>query len=116
MSLPHAVSGEIINIRPLEAKLKEAVSTALIKTPHLEIMRLILAAGKSMPEHHVAGEVTIQCLEGTIELRAHQKTQTLHGGELVHVAGGEPYTLKALADASVLMTILLKHGDAKPGQ
>lgn len=116
MSLPHAISGEIISIRPLEAKLQEAFSTALLKTPHLEIMRLILVTGKSMPEHHLAGEVTIQCLEGAIELRAHQKTQTLRAGDLVYLAGGEPHALKALEDASVLVTILLKNSEMKAAQ
>lgn len=116
MSLPHAISGEITSIRPLEAKLQEAVSTALLKTPHLEIMRLILVTGKSMPEHHVAGEVTIQCLEGAIELRAHQKTQTLRAGDLVYLAGGQPHALKALEDASVLVTILLKNSEMKAAQ
>jgi hypothetical protein len=42
MSLHHAISGEVINIRPLDEKLREAVSTALLKTTNLEVMRLVL--------------------------------------------------------------------------
>jgi quercetin dioxygenase-like cupin family protein len=114
MSLPHAVSGEVINIRPLDEKLKESVSIALFRTNHLELMRLVLVAGKSMPEHRVAGEVTIQCLEGAIELHAHQKMQTLHAGDLVYLAGGESHALRAIEDSSVLLTILFVHPSAEP--
>jgi quercetin dioxygenase-like cupin family protein len=107
MSLPHATSGDLINIRPLGEKLKESVSTALLKTAHLEVMRLVLATGKLFPEHKVEGEVTIQCIEGVIELHAHQKTQILLAGDMVYLAGGEPHSLLAKEDASVLLTILL---------
>ncbi|MES2535300.1 MAG: cupin domain-containing protein [Pseudomonadota bacterium] len=107
MSLPHASSGDLINARPLGEHLKESVSTALIKTSHLEIMRLVLPTGKSMPEHKVAGEVTILCIEGVIELQAHHKTQILLPGDMVYLAGGEPHALRAREDASVMLTILL---------
>ena len=39
---------------------------ALFKTEELEVIRLVLAAGKSLPPHKVPGEITIQCLEGRI--------------------------------------------------
>lgn len=108
MSLPHAVSGQVINIRPLSGKLKESVSTALFKATELEVMRLVLEAGKEIPEHQVTGEITIHCLEGAIELRAHGQTQTLRHGEMVYLAGNEPYAMRAVDDASVLMTVALK--------
>jgi quercetin dioxygenase-like cupin family protein len=109
MSLHHATSGEVINIRPLDEKLREAVSTALLKTTDLEVMRLVLTAGKWLPEHKVLGEVTIQCLEGAIELEAHQKMQMLRAGQMAYLAGNEPHALRAVEDASVLYTVLLKH-------
>lgn len=108
MALPHAASGQLIDVRPLGTKMTEAVSHALFKVEHLELIRLVLPRGKGMPEHAVAGAVTIQCLEGSIELHAHQKVQALQAGELVYLAGGEPHALHALEDASVLLTILLE--------
>jgi quercetin dioxygenase-like cupin family protein len=108
MSLPHADSGQVINIRPLSGKLKESVSTALFKASELEVMRLVLESGKEIPEHRVAGEITIHCLEGAIELRAHGRAQTLRQGEMVYLAANEPYSIRALDDASVLMTVALK--------
>ena len=108
MSLPHAASGQVINIRPLSGKLKESVSTALFKASELEVMRLVLEAGKEIPEHRVTGEITIHCLEGAIELRAHGRMQTVRQGEMVYLAGNVPYAMLALEDASVLMTVALK--------
>lgn len=108
MSLPHAESGQVINIRPLSGKLKESVSTALFKASELEVMRLVLEAGKEISEHSVAGEITIHCLEGTIELTAHGRAQTLGHGEMVYLAANEPYAIRAVDDASVLMTVSLK--------
>lgn len=107
MALPHATSGQVIDIRPLGPRIAEAVSNAIFKTPQLELMRLVMPRGKSMPEHSVPGAVTIQCLEGVIELQAHQQTQTVKAGELVYLEGGEPHALHALEDSSVLVTLLL---------
>jgi quercetin dioxygenase-like cupin family protein len=109
MALPHATSGQLIDVRPFGAKMTETVSHALFKTDQLELMRLVLPRGKGMPDHKVPGAVTIQCLEGKVELSAHGKSQTLQPGELVYLAGGEPHALHAVEDASVLLTILLKH-------
>ena len=107
MSLPHASSGDLINIAPLGDQLDSAVSTAFLKTNHLEVMRLVLQAGKSMPEHWVEGEVTLQCLEGAIELEAHGRRQTLRPGQMVYLAPREPHALHAQENTSVLMTVLL---------
>ena len=108
MALPHATSGQLIDVRPLGSRITTSVSNALFKTPQLELMRLVLPRGKGMPEHSAPGAVTIQCLEGAIELHAHQKTQTVKAGELVYLAGGEPHALHALEDSSVLLTLLLQ--------
>lgn len=108
MSLPHATSGQVINIRPLSGKLRESVSIALFKASELEVMRLVLEAGKEIPEHSVPGEITILCLEGVIELRAHGQTQPLRQGEMMYLAGNQPYSIRAMEDVSVLMTVSLR--------
>jgi quercetin dioxygenase-like cupin family protein len=53
--------------------------------------------------------MTIQCLEGQVELVAAGTTQSMRAGDLVCLAGGEPHSLKAIEDCSVLITMLL-HG------
>lgn len=108
MALPHAASGTVIDIRPLAEKCAAFSSIALVKTAQLEVIRMTMPRGKAMPEHKVPGDITVQCIEGAIAVSAHGNTQTLHAGELMFVAGGEPHALQALEDASVLLTILLK--------
>ena len=108
MSLPHAASGDLINVAPLGERFEGAVSHAFLKTTHLELMRLVLPAGKSMPEHWVEGEVTLQCLEGAFELDAHGRKQMVQAGQLVYLGPRVPHALVARENTSVLMTVLLK--------
>jgi len=108
MALHHALSGELIDIRPLRSKLKDAPTQTLYKSDHLEVFRMVLPAGKSMPAHQVAGEISIQCLEGSIELTAAGTTQLMHEGDLICLAGGERHALTAVGDSSLLVTVLLR--------
>lgn len=109
MALTHAASGDIVEVGPLGNILPNSISTALFKSAALEVIRMVLPAGRRVPEHRVPGELTLQCIEGTVELDAHQKTQTLHAGKLVRLAGNIPHALHALEDTSLLLTISLKH-------
>ncbi|MGB6054977.1 MAG: cupin domain-containing protein [Burkholderiaceae bacterium] len=108
MALPHAESGDVIDVRPLGPRLAQATSIALFKAEDLEVMRLVLPAGKKLLNHHVPGAITLQCLEGEVELFAHQQTKVLQAGEMMYLGGGEPHELLARRDASVLLTVLLK--------
>lgn len=108
MSLRHAVSGEVIDIRPLGDQLVDAASIALARTDDFEVMRLALPKGKSVPEHQVPGEITLQCIEGTVEVQAHDKTQQLQAGNLLYLQGNTPYAIFALENSSVLMTMVRK--------
>jgi quercetin dioxygenase-like cupin family protein len=107
MALPHAAPAEVIEIHPLSAKLKSVVTTTLVKTAHLQVIRLVLPAGKDIPPHKVAGEITIQCLEGRIAFTALGRTQELGTGQLLFLSGGEEHAIKGIEDAAVLVTILL---------
>jgi quercetin dioxygenase-like cupin family protein len=92
---------------PLGERVTTTPTMALVKSSQLEIMRLVLTAGRSVPEHHVAGEITIQCLEGEVEIMAHGKTSVLTGGDLMFLAGGEPHALLAVKDSALLVTVVL---------
>jgi quercetin dioxygenase-like cupin family protein len=107
MSLHHAASGEVISLQPFGPKLPGSVSTAILKSSQLEVMRLVLAAGKSLPEHQVPGELTLQCLEGAVQVSAHGKSQILHAGEMIFLAGNVRHALQAMQNTSVLMTLVL---------
>ncbi|SFB68394.1 Cupin domain protein [Polaromonas sp. OV174] len=108
MALPHAASGQLIAVYPLVDKLTEARTVALFKTDDLEVMRLIVPAGKSVPSHQVKGEITVQCLEGEFEFTAHGQTQLMQAGQLLYLAGGIAHGLTAVRDSSVLVTLVLR--------
>ena len=107
MSLHHAASGELLHLDPAATGLSEFAAIALVKTDQLEVIRMTMPTGKKIPEHQVAGPITVQCLAGSIELSAHGGVIQLGADDLVYLAGGEAHALLALADSAVLLTILL---------
>ena len=64
MALPHAQPLDVIDVRPLDAGLRGAVTSSLLKTPALQLMRLVLRAGHGLPQHSVPGAITIHCRQG----------------------------------------------------
>ena len=70
MAIPHAKSGEMIDVRPVGEALAPARTSTLVKTDGLEIIRLAVPAGKELLHHQVAGEITVQCLEGRVAFTA----------------------------------------------
>ena len=107
MAIYHALSGEMINIRPLGDAITTAKSTTLYKTQHLEVFRMVLLAGKVMPEHQVVGELTVQCLEGSVEFSIGTTHEVMRAGDLKCLAGNTPHALRAIEDCSILVTLLL---------
>ncbi|HSV52770.1 MAG TPA: cupin domain-containing protein [Burkholderiaceae bacterium] len=108
MAIPHAEPGDVIDVRPLGAALSAARSHALFKSADLEVMRIVLAADEEMPPHAVAGEITLQCLEGRISFTCDAGERELAGGQLIHLTGDEVHGLRGIEDASLLLTIVLK--------
>lgn len=106
MAIPHAQSGEVIDVRPLGAGLATAKTSTLLKTDKIEIIRLVMAAGKVLAQHKAPGEITVHCLEGKIAFTALGQTHELTASQLVHLPAGEPHSVQCLEDASFLLTIL----------
>ena len=107
MAIPHAKSGEVIDIRPLGSALAHARTTTLAKTKTLEIIRLVIPSGKEIPGHQAHGEITVQCLEGRVALIVSSGTQELRAGQLLYLSGEESHSLRGIEDASLLLTIVL---------
>lgn len=106
--MPHAASGEILELLPTGSAAPAKLSMTLIRANHLQVFRMVLPAGKATPQHGAAGSITIQCLAGLVELEAHGRTQLLRSGSLVYLADAEPHAVKALEDASLLITVVLR--------
>ena len=107
MAISHASSGQLIDVRPLGQRLSGEVSIALFKSDQLEVIRLVLPAGKSFPHHQVPGEITVHCIEGRIDVAVEGHSNVLEAGQMLFLSGGVPHAVDALEDASALVTIVL---------
>lgn len=107
MALPHTPSSEVVRITPLGTALTGAVTSALLKARELEVIRVIVPAGKTLAQHQVPGEITLLCIEGEVLLKTPGNEQILCAHDFVHLAGGTPHALTGKSDASLLLTISL---------
>jgi quercetin dioxygenase-like cupin family protein len=107
MAIPHAQSGQVIDVRPLGTALATAQTHTLIRTADFEVIRLVLPSGKEIAEHKAKGEILVQCLEGTVAFTFAGKTENLRPGDLLFLNTGEPHSVKGVEDSSILLTVLL---------
>ena len=110
MAIPHAKPGEVVDVRPLGSALASAQTKTLLRAQQVEVIRLVVPAGKQIEEHKAKGEIVVQCLEGKVAFTAFGKAHTLEAGKLLYLPVGQPHSVKGIENASLLLTILLpKH-------
>lgn len=107
MALQHALSGDLILVQPLGDQLPTQTTTALFKSQQLELIRLVLMAGKAFPPHQVPGEITIHCIEGKVDVTARGESHVLGPGQMLFLESGVPHGVLAIEDSSALVTIVL---------
>ena len=107
MAIPHAKPGEVVDVRPLGSALASAQTHTLVRVEQVEVIRLIVPAGKEIPEHKAKGEVIVHCLEGRVAFTASGKAQTLEAGHLLYLPIGASHSVKGIENASLLVTVLL---------
>ncbi|MBS0452388.1 MAG: hypothetical protein JSS14_13855 [Proteobacteria bacterium] len=107
MAIAHAISGEVLDLLTPGTNTTPDKTIALFKAKDLEVMRVVLPAGKRVPDHSVTGSITVQCLRGTVDLLLPDGTTALKAGQFAYVAGGVAHGLYAQQDADVLVTIAI---------
>ncbi|HEY0822409.1 MAG TPA: cupin domain-containing protein [Ramlibacter sp.] len=112
MALPHAQHLDVINVAPMGAALDGQVSTSLIKTQRIQLLHIVLAPHQDQPQHHVEDECTIHCLEGEVELVMGAGVKKLRPGNVVVLPPRQEHALRARTRCAVLVTLLLRGGDA----
>ncbi len=112
MALQHAHPGQVIDIAPLGAALRESTTHAIVKTGALELIRVVLRAGEALPPHQVRGEATLACIEGAAEVNIAGMICQLHPGQLVLLPAQVQHAVRALTDTSLLLTLQLTAGKA----
>jgi quercetin dioxygenase-like cupin family protein len=99
---------------PLGKALREAKSATLLKSAGLELVRLVIPAGKEIPPHRAPGELTVQCVEGQVAFQHDGQALELNPGDMLHLCPKESHSLKGLKDSTVLVTLLRLHAQDLP--
>ena len=106
MALPHARPAQPVDIAAPVAP-GGLSATALFKSRDLEVIRLLIPAGKGLPPHRVPGEITIQCISGQVEIGLDEGKALLQPGQLLYLGGDAMHSVRAVTDACALVTIAL---------
>lgn len=91
---------------PLGEAVEAAKSTTLLKSAGFELIRLVIPEGKEIAPHRVAGEITVQCVEGHVAFEHDGHALHLHAGDLLHLCPQESHALRGISNSSVLVTRL----------
>ncbi len=108
MATHHASPSEIVDLETWAQDLPSEHAKTIVKTHEMELARLVFPAGAEFPNHKVSGPIVVHCIKGEIEFTAMGATRTLKPGQLLHLMPDEPHSLRAIADAVVLLTIIFK--------
>lgn len=113
MVATNAHAGEMVNVRPLGSTLDKTTTSTLAKTDDMEIIRLVMPAGREIMTHTAPGEVIIQCLEGKVSFKVQSKEQELEAGKLLYLPANVPHGICAVENSSLLLTFLLPKSEPK---
>ncbi|MEC4747624.1 hypothetical protein [Methylomicrobium sp. Wu6] len=108
MATHHASPGEIVDLATWAQDVPNEKTKVIAKTVEMELVRLVLSAGKEFAGHKVSGPCVIHCITGEVECPAMGTTQALTSGQLLYLMPGEPHAVRAVVDSVVLLTIVFK--------
>jgi len=93
-----ANAAEIFDLSPLGPRLKDARTTAIVKSETFEAVRLNVLTGVDIKTHKVEGPITLHCLEGRAQLSLSDTVMELSGGQWLYLEGGVPHSIKGIED------------------
>jgi quercetin dioxygenase-like cupin family protein len=109
MATHHASPGEIVDLATWAQDVPDEKTKVIVKTDEMELVRLVLPAGREFADHKVSGPCVIHCLTGEIECVAMGTTKVLAPGQLLYLIPDDPHSVKAVADSVALLTIIFKN-------
>lgn len=113
MALRHCRSGEVAHLDTIGNA--ATMTRALARTSSFEAIHLVVRASHSIPAHHVSGSMTLYCISGHARLEVDGANE-LRAGDWLFLEPGTPHVVKAIADTSLLLTILFDDGDERQTQ
>jgi quercetin dioxygenase-like cupin family protein len=106
MALHHAQLNEVVDLLHSPDPAHEAMSTSVLKTAHLQLIRLQLRQGQALHDHHVDDHLTLHCLSGEAEVDVQGQTHVLRPQHVIALAPHERHAVRATRDASLLLTLV----------
>lgn len=103
---PSVTAGRLVHVQPLTATDEKSRKITLSKTPQVKVIQLIVPAGQDVPTHEAQGDLIVHCLEGRVSLFARGNDYDLAKGHLLHLLIDEPFSIRGIDDASVLLTLV----------
>ena len=108
MAHTHAKPAEVIDL----GTFGENKSAALVKEKEFQVIRLVVDGGKSIPQHQVAGPITVQCLSGKCTFLVGQAPRELAPGSWLYLTGGTAHAIEGSEEScTLLVTMLLPKGE-----
>ncbi|EEW49396.1 cupin domain protein [Corynebacterium efficiens YS-314] len=89
----------------------------ILKAEGVDLISFTFSPGQVLGEHHTAHPVTIQCLDGEIDLVLADTTVRLRQGTLLHLEAGITHHVQATPEATepatILVSLLTGHREVK---
>ncbi len=103
MALHHADAGEVMKLPSVsDAKTKTA---ALVKTDSFETIHLVVRADERIPDHKVAGSISLYCVEGSAIIGTDDGERRLTAGHWLYLEPEAPHSVTGVTDASLVLTV-----------
>lgn len=106
MNQGHIQSGEVVNLETLKGEMDVDASYALVKTDDMEVIRMAVRKGKTIDEHSVDGEMSVQCLKGDILFMVDGNARELTAGDWLYLEKKQKFSYSVKEDTILLVTIL----------
>ena len=86
-------------------------SKTIVKYPDFRIVLTAIKANTTIHEHHAAGRISVQTVEGRIRMHAGGKEFDLPAGRLLVLDRAMPHDVVAIEDSAFLLTIAWPEGE-----
>ena len=106
MATHHAAPSEIVDLESWAYDLPNNQTKVIVKTPKMELARLVFSAGDKFSDHKVSGPIVVHCIKGEIEFTVGGVVQNLKPDQLLYLLPDELHSIRAIEDAVVLLTII----------
>lgn len=106
MAIQHAGPGDVVDLGHTKHDQSPPRTTAIVKSDRFEAIRLSVPTGVVVAAHQVEGPITLHCLEGRVIIGLPDTEVELAAGQWMFLTAATKHSLKGVADALVLLTII----------